>query len=342
MSKKLLTKVLAIATGAVLFAGMFVAGVGTPAKMVAASPSAVEDSVKSALKGCFDATFYAEKYSDVKNAIGTNSDALFKHFINNGMHEGRMVNAKFDPKAYQAAYADVAKYAGGDFCKVYEHYVKYGMKEGRNLTTYDAINAANVAAPAPSSSGSSNNNSSDDKKKVDVGYGITVYLTADQLANNHIEVVKSDYGYGAFLVDNDDATKDVWLAGTDYYFPFEGGKVVQEIDLNGMYVESGMVDGNDIATNYIPTKGSATIITDAYSNGIPSNYIPWAENEAIDWIPDSQEAASDVLYGVTVGFGDYNQKYAQTAVDIWSPDTWFNEHTETETFEHAGAFVIPW
>lgn len=40
----------------------------------------------------FDATYYASKYPDVKNALGTNKDVLYKHYLEFGKKEGRFKN----------------------------------------------------------------------------------------------------------------------------------------------------------------------------------------------------------------------------------------------------------
>jgi hypothetical protein len=309
---------------------MFAAGVGAPAKQAAAAASAVDASVKSALQGCFDGGFYASKYADVKAAYGDKADALFGHFIDFGIHEGRMVNADFDPKAYIQAYPDVAAYCNGDYCKAYEHWIKYGKPENRTLTTFAKLGTQPAPAAAASSSGSGS--TPDEKKKVDIGYGLTVTLTKEEMNNSHIEVVKSDYGYGAFVVDNTTGASR-WVGGTEYYFPWEEGKTVQTIDLDDYVNPSG---GNYISEDYLPVYGNVTVTTDTSTNGIPVNRWPLAENEAIDVWGDS-----NTTYNVSVGFGEYNQAYADTGVLVTSNDSWFYEETETETWGWPGV-AIAW
>ena len=144
MKKTIVTRVLAAVTGAVVFAGAFTAGVSAPAARVEAATFETMQAIRNA----FDAKFYANKYPDVKNAYGTNADALFQHFSTYGMSEGRMLNANFDPKAYVEAYSDIRNYCNGDIRKAYEHYVEHGMYEGRNLTTYEALNKQRAADAA--------------------------------------------------------------------------------------------------------------------------------------------------------------------------------------------------
>ena len=137
MHNKIVTRIIAIAASAMMAFGTFTVGVMTPASVVEAADAATTKAIKSE----FNAAFYATKYPDVKNVIGTNPDALYKHFVNFGMKEGRMLNQNFDPKAYIEAYPDIKAYCAGDYTKAYAHYVNNGKKEGRNLTTYEAINA---------------------------------------------------------------------------------------------------------------------------------------------------------------------------------------------------------
>ena len=46
----------------------------------------------ASLKDCFDADFYASAYVDVKEAFGHDADALYQHYVQFGMNEGRQSN----------------------------------------------------------------------------------------------------------------------------------------------------------------------------------------------------------------------------------------------------------
>ncbi len=74
----------------------------------------------------FDATYYANKYGDVKNAYGTDASKLYTHFINNGIAEGRSGSPYFDIQYYiyqnSQALLDECK---GDYVKGFAHFVKY-------------------------------------------------------------------------------------------------------------------------------------------------------------------------------------------------------------------------
>lgn len=157
MNKKVITKFLAIVTSAVMLAGAFVISAASPVIAVEAA-----DNVDQALRNNFDAVFYANKYADVKAAFGTDANALFNHFKQHGMTEGRMMNVNFDPKAYISAYSDVAAYCNGDYRKAYEHYVMHGIAEGRTLTTGDALNKK-WADEAKAEEKKNNNNDNDNK-----------------------------------------------------------------------------------------------------------------------------------------------------------------------------------
>lgn len=46
-----------------------------------------------ALASTFDPAYYAARYPDVVNALGTDSVALYNHYVTNGIYEGRYANA---------------------------------------------------------------------------------------------------------------------------------------------------------------------------------------------------------------------------------------------------------
>jgi hypothetical protein len=85
----------------------------------------------SAYADVFDATYYVEKYPDLKEAFGNDTKALFNHFLNCGMNEGRQGCADFDPKFYMSQYSDLQKAFGTDTVAYYIHYIQFGKKEGR-------------------------------------------------------------------------------------------------------------------------------------------------------------------------------------------------------------------
>lgn len=99
-------------------------------------PPAVEiknlPAIPEAYKRVFDPVYYYENYPDLQQALGTNGAALWNHFLNNGMNEGRQGCAGFDPKAYRSRYEDLRNAFGDNWKLYYEHYMYSGYYEGRN------------------------------------------------------------------------------------------------------------------------------------------------------------------------------------------------------------------
>ena len=81
----------------------------------------------------FNATYYANKYADLKAAFGTNATALRKHFDEYGMKEGRQGISSFNVKVYKESNADLQKAFGNDYVKYFQHYLTYGHKENRKV-----------------------------------------------------------------------------------------------------------------------------------------------------------------------------------------------------------------
>lgn len=79
----------------------------------------------------FDPTYYSNKYSDLKNAFGTNATKLFEHFVNYGVNEGRVASSNFNPIIYKNRYPDLQKAFGEDLSSYYKHYIEFGHKEER-------------------------------------------------------------------------------------------------------------------------------------------------------------------------------------------------------------------
>lgn len=91
------------------------------------------------LRDVFDAQYYSETYSDLKDAFGTNKTALYKHFKTFGKSEGRTSTALIDVQKYRAAYPDLDAAFGDNWDAYVNHYIKYGFNEGRNsFGTFDA------------------------------------------------------------------------------------------------------------------------------------------------------------------------------------------------------------
>ncbi len=80
----------------------------------------------------YNYTYYVNNNPDVKKAFGNNEQAVIRHFVNNGMREGRQGSAEFNMQRYKARYADLRQAFGNDNRSYYMHYIKWGYKEKRN------------------------------------------------------------------------------------------------------------------------------------------------------------------------------------------------------------------
>ena len=89
-------------------------------------------SISSSQKSLvFDATYYSNKYPDLKAAYGTNATKLYNHFLTHGIYEGRQGCAEFNVKTYLNKYSDLKNAFGNDYAKAINHYLTYGYNEGR-------------------------------------------------------------------------------------------------------------------------------------------------------------------------------------------------------------------
>ena len=79
----------------------------------------------------FDASYYSNRYSDLKAAFGNSSSRLLSHFINCGMKEGRRASSEFDFSYYYSNNADLRAAFGSNKTAYYEHYMNCGRREGR-------------------------------------------------------------------------------------------------------------------------------------------------------------------------------------------------------------------
>ena len=83
------------------------------------------------IKSLFDSEYYAKMYPDVVVALGNNKEALWNHYVNHGLAEGRQINKDFNVLAYSAAYPDLKKAFGNDLVAYYMHYATIGKNENR-------------------------------------------------------------------------------------------------------------------------------------------------------------------------------------------------------------------
>lgn len=92
---------------------------------------------KEIIATLFDADYYAYTNYDVVEALGTDYDALFNHFCDCGIWEGRKGWPDFDPSAYASAYPQLREAYGTNILAYYLDYYNTGIAEGRYLTTVE-------------------------------------------------------------------------------------------------------------------------------------------------------------------------------------------------------------
>ena len=112
------------------------------------SAEAATAAERNAYQAVFDADYYRSAYPDVQAAFGNNKTALFNHFVNYGLKEGRSCSADFNPQAYKAKYADLQQAFGDDMAAYCRHYVSYGKAEGRDGGGTGSASAATVTDAA--------------------------------------------------------------------------------------------------------------------------------------------------------------------------------------------------
>ena len=75
--------------------------------------------------------YYIEHNPDVYAAYGDDEGAVFRHFIEYGMKEGRQSSPIFDISYYRGQYGDLAHEFGDDLARYFNHFMRSGMAEGR-------------------------------------------------------------------------------------------------------------------------------------------------------------------------------------------------------------------
>lgn len=79
----------------------------------------------------FSAQYYATKYPELVTVLGNDELALYNHFLNSGMAEGRQGCATFNVQMYIMYNPDLQQVFGDDIVAYYHHYLNNGQYEGR-------------------------------------------------------------------------------------------------------------------------------------------------------------------------------------------------------------------
>ena len=92
------------------------------------------------LRDVFNAKYYAEQYPDLMEAFGYDEELLYKHFLEFGLNEGRVMNPVIDIVKYRDSYQDLDDAFGNNWDAYVQHYIEYGITEKRdNGTDFDPI-----------------------------------------------------------------------------------------------------------------------------------------------------------------------------------------------------------
>lgn len=86
---------------------------------------------------CFNSTYYANCYADLKAAFGYDYNKLLSHWQSYGIKEGRSASPVFDSVYYLQVNRDVAQaYGSTNYTAAYNHFLTYGCNEGRTSSKY--------------------------------------------------------------------------------------------------------------------------------------------------------------------------------------------------------------
>lgn len=122
--------------------------VATITALVGADATPIQKAGESRSIDNFDYVKYADTYADLKAVFGYDKQALYNHYIQCGMAEGRQASfgtsstpvvtyttteskAGFDHVNYADTYPDLKAVYGYDKEQLWNHYKKYGKAEGR-------------------------------------------------------------------------------------------------------------------------------------------------------------------------------------------------------------------
>lgn len=93
-----------------------------------------EAAQASLTKLTFDVDYYYNTYPDLQEVLGYDYDALYNHYLQYGLREGRFGSAEFNCYYYMNNYSDLRAAFGGNYVAYCQHYEQYGKAENRNAS----------------------------------------------------------------------------------------------------------------------------------------------------------------------------------------------------------------
>lgn len=104
----------------------------SPDDLFVVSPLTVEQQREITFNACF----YANRYPDLKAIYGYDAAALYQHFLNWGIQEGRCGTPVFDVAYYLETQTDLKAAFGNDYVAAYRHWLQNGYLEERVSSEY--------------------------------------------------------------------------------------------------------------------------------------------------------------------------------------------------------------
>ncbi|MCQ2517345.1 MAG: VanW family protein [Lachnospiraceae bacterium] len=212
----------------------------------------------SKVRALFDAQFYYDSFPDVAAAVGSNENALFNHYVNFGIREGRSASASFNAMAYRNRYPDLAAAYGDDMTAYCIHYVDFGIAEGRNASSDGVLTVLPVSIiPSVGSTGSKISSYS---TKFDAysTRATNVRLAASQI-NGKVVQPGETFSFLANLTPR--TIENGYVVAT----VFASGKKTKGIGGGICQVSS---------TLYASTFGTSLAVTERHAHSLPVTYIP--------------------------------------------------------------------
>lgn len=142
------------------------------------------------LRTLFDARAYARMYPEVVAVFGNNTQALFNHFIQYGLAEGRQINSTFNVNAYRSAYGDLNKAFGNNIINYYQHFVLFSAAENRTVTTVAAAQQSGIIV----TTFTGDHLAVDDKGAVVSGSKATEIIKTNDAYTNAVDLITGKSG----------------------------------------------------------------------------------------------------------------------------------------------------
>lgn len=134
----------------------------------------------------FDMDYYYNTYADLQTALGYNYTALYNHYLEHGLKEGRSGSAEFNCVVYRNNYSDLRAAFQNDYVSYCLHYEQYGKAEGRN-----AIEQFTTGTSTVDNAAGTNGNVTDTAASNDVLGSYTTYYDATIQRATNVEVAAS-------------------------------------------------------------------------------------------------------------------------------------------------------